>query len=416
MTNGMSRVALIGAMLRTRARPAARCLPPGLLLLVLAGCGPLARKAAVPDDLVDRAVVLGMPAIRTWSDELNPEFLDELLRAGKVEVEKLRAAGHADRLPPAEFLAISGGGANGAYGAGLLCGWTTTKSRPTFKLVTGISTGALSAPFAFLGSEYDDDLRSAYTGVTTKDILKPRSLLAGLFSDAMADNTPLRAMVKRLVSHEVMGAIAAAYREGRLLLIGTTDLDAQRGVVWNMGAIAASGHPRAPTLFHDILVASAAIPGAFPPVMLDVEVNGHAYQEMHVDGGAVSQVFVYPPSFELSSLNVKRDRRVYVIRNGRLDPQWAQVQRRTLNIATRAIDSLIQTQGFGDLYRIYLTSLRDQVDFSLAYIPSTFKEKPKEAFDPVYMKKLFELGEQNALAGTAWVKTPPGYATTTGTD
>jgi predicted acylesterase/phospholipase RssA len=185
--------------------------------------------------------------------------------------------------------------------------------------------------------------------------------------------------------------------------------------IWNMTRIAASQHPRALDLFHSLMIASAAIPGAFPPVMIDVEVGGRRYQEMHVDGGAMSQVFVYPIGLDFEALAVEHDaqrtRTLYVIRNSRLDPDWAQVERRTLSIAARAISSLIHTQGVGDLYRIFLTARRDGLDFNLAYIPPTFHRPHTEDFDPEYMRPLYALGYTMAAGGYPWEKAPPEYVT-----
>lgn len=377
--------------------------------VLLSSCAAPARRHAVPEALVDRAAVPGMSTVRTWSDELNEEFLAELMRAARCEFDQRKAAGETGPLPPAHYLAISGGGANGAYGAGLLCGWTAKGTRPEFKVVTGISTGALSAPFAFLGPKYDTQLKEVYTKTSTRDLILPRGILAALFSDALMDTTPMWRMSRKYFNKELMQEIAQEYARGRILLIGTTNLDSQRGVIWNIGAIAASGDPRALELFRQILIASAAIPAAFPPVMIDVEAEGLPYQEMHVDGGAMAQVFLYPPSFKIDSSEIQRERRVYVIRNSRLDPSWADVQRRTIKIAMRAVDSLIQSQGIGDLYRMYLTSKRDNVDFNLAFIPAEFLQKPKEGFDPVYMGQLFDLAFHAARDGNPWTTTPPGY-------
>jgi predicted acylesterase/phospholipase RssA len=380
-----------------------------MLALALGSCASPLRGPAVPRELADRATVLNMPAVRTWGNALSEPFKEEMFRAVRRELEQRR---QGDPLPPAYYLAISGGGANGAYGAGLLCGWTASGTRPEFKVVTGISTGALTAPFAFLGSAYDDKLRKVYTSVTTKQILKSRGLLAAMLDDALMDTTPLRRLLDQLVDEEMMRDIAREYGRGRLLLVGTTDLDAGRGVIWNIGAIAASGDPRSFALIRNILRASASIPAAFPPVMIDVEVDGKRYQEMHVDGGARAQVFLYPPSFQLKSeaaaQHVQRDRIGYVIRNARLDPDWASVQRRTLPIAGRAISSLIQTQGFGNLILIYMLAQRDGVDFNLAWIPETFQDIPAEEFDPVYMSKLFDIGFNAARSGYPWAKEPPG--------
>jgi hypothetical protein len=179
-----------------------------------------------------------------------------------------------------------------------------------------------------------------------------------------------------------------------------------------MTKIAASGRPEALKIFHKIMLASAAIPGAFPPAMIDVEVDGKPYQEMHVDGGAMAQVFVYPPSLKLAEQakqqGLVRERHLYVIRNARLDADWAEVDRQTLSIVGRAISSLIQTQGVGDLYKIYITAQRDGIDYNLAYIPQSFSAPHKEDFDSGYMRKLFQTGYDMAVKGYRWDKVPPG--------
>lgn len=381
-----------------------------------AACGPLQRFDAVPVEAELRAGIPNLRNIRYWGDG-DPTQLAEMAAAGSAALERekayLEASGQTGPLPPVHGLAISGGGENGAFGAGLLVGWTATGTRPQFKIVTGISTGALTAPFAFLGPAYDDELRAVYTTISAKDVLEPRGILAALFQDAMADNAPLRETVARYFDQAMLDAIAAEDRKGRILLIGTTNLDSMRPVIWSIGAIASSGHPDRLKLVQDILVASAAIPGAFPPMMIDVSVDGRSYQEMHVDGGATSQVFIYPPSLNLreadEAAGFHRERRIYVIRNARLDPNWAQVERSTMSIAGRAITALIQSQGLGDLYRIYLTFKRDEIDFNLAYIPRTFSRDLEEPFDSGYMNELFQLGYDMAVAGYPWHKAPPGF-------
>jgi hypothetical protein len=351
-----------------------------------------------------------MAGVRYRQGHFNEMLGDGVESVGR-EVAVLRASGHQGPLATANFLAISGGGEDGAFGAGLLVGWTAAGTRPEFKVVTGVSTGALTAPFAFLGPRYDDQLREVYTAISAEDVLEQRWLLAALFDDAMADNAPLRGLVRRLINQQMLEAIAVEHAKGRILLVGTTDLDARRGVIWNVGKIAASGHPKALELLQNILVASAAIPGAFPPTMIDVEIDGKRYQEMHVDGGTTAQVFMYPPSLNVRATGFQRERRVYIIRNARLDPDWSQVGRQTLSIAGRAITSLIQTQGVGDLYRIYTTAERDDVDFNLAFIPDTFTTQLKAPFDREYMKALFDVGYELAVKGYSWAKTPPGFST-----
>ncbi|MFO1372303.1 MAG: patatin-like phospholipase family protein [Candidatus Competibacteraceae bacterium] len=387
-------------------------------LLLLQGCATPSRLAAVPAPDTTRAEIPGIPNARYWVQTDIEPFIRDAIASAQRERAYLARTGHQGPLPPVNFLAVSGGGDDGAFGAGLLVGWTQAGNRPEFKGVTGVSTGALIAPFAFLGPEEDATLREVYTTIGPRNVLEPRGLLAALTSDGLADNHPLFELISRHVNAEFLARIAKEYQEkGRLLMIGTTNLDARRPVIWNMGAIAASGDPRALDLFRKIMLASAAIPGAFPPVMIDVEVGGKPYQEMHVDGGAQAQVFLYPPRmFDLiRQQGVKvtpRARSVYIIRNARLDPDWAAVERSTLTIVERAISSLIQSQGLGDLYRIYLTAQKDGLDYNLAYIGADFNAEHKEDFDTAYMRALFDYGYQLGRKGYPWQKNPPGLAVT----
>ncbi|HTY40841.1 MAG TPA: patatin-like phospholipase family protein [Thermoanaerobaculia bacterium] len=382
-------------------------------ILLAAACGSTSRAPAVPAADVPRADVVGYPNdIRYLPRDFEDvrQFQEDFVASWAKERRALGLA-PGEPLPPASYLAISGGGDNGAFGAGLLAGWTKAGDRPVFKLVTGVSTGALIAPFAFLGSEYDEKLKSLYTGISLKDVATMRFLLSALFGDAMADTTPLAHLVEKAVTAEMLGRIAEEYAKGRILLIGTTNLDARRAVIWNVTRIAASGRPDALALVHKILLASAAIPGTFPPVMIEVEEDGRRYEEMHVDGGTANQVFVYPAASDLARLSAENDatrkRTLYIIRNARLDPEWAQVDRRTLPIAMRAITCLIQYQGIGDLYRIYTITRRDHVDYRLAYIPATFMTPHTTDFDTAYMKSLYGLAFQMAAEGHEWETHPP---------
>ena len=384
-----------------------------ITLVLVQGCTKLTRRAAVPVALQTQAQVPGLSGVRFRVGTENSELVNEGLASIKREQAYLALKGHTGPLPPAMFLAISGGGDNGAFAAGLLNGWTAAGNRPQFKLVTGISTGALIAPFAFLGSAYDAKLKEFYTTISAKDVMEKRNILAAVTSDAMADNLPLWEQLEKHINRQLLDAIAVEYDKGRLLLVATADLDARNAIIWNMTKIAASRDPKALKLFRAIIIASAAIPGLFPPVMIDVEANGQRHQEMHVDGGTMAQVFVYPPSMKLREIGrearIERKRRLYIIRNSRLDPDWASVERKTISIAQRAISSLIQTQGIGDLYRIYLIAQRDDVDYNLAYIPSSFNVPKKEDFDTEYMQQLFGVGYEMAAKGYPWQKMPPGY-------
>ncbi len=371
------------------------------------------RLPAVPAEQTTKAMVPGIPGARYWVGENIEPFVRDVVEARKREMEAWANAGNSGELPPLDLLAVSGGGDNGAFGAGLLCGWTAAGNRPQFKGVTGISTGALIAPFAFLGSDYDNVLRQVYTSVRGSDIALKRNILAAIDSDGMADNRPLWGLISKFVNQDLLDKIAQEHAKGRILLIGTTNLDARQPVMWNMGIIAASKAPRALDLFRSILLASAAIPGAFPPSMIRVEVDGKPYDEMHVDGGASTQVFLYPPSMKTiaGSLGetMARTGHVYIIRNSQLGSSWNPVERRTIKIAGRAIDSLIYTQGLGDLYRIYATTQLDGLDFNLAFIGRdfTFADK-KEEFDTPFMVALFDYGFNLAKAGYPWKHAPPG--------
>jgi predicted acylesterase/phospholipase RssA len=385
------------------------------LAVALTACAMPFRHPAVPVSLTDRATVLGgVPNARYFADTQVPEMTQEAYAALARERAQLALATAADALPPANFLAISGGGDNGAFGAGLLVGWTERGDRPAFKLVTGVSTGALIAPFAFLGPSYDSVLREIYTDVQQNDIFKSRYLLMALFNDALSDTSPLFGLISRYVNDRMLAEIAGEYAKGRLLLIGTTNLDAERPIIWNIGAIAASGRPGAVDLLRRILLASAAIPAAFPPVLIDVEADGKLYQEMHVDGGAIAQTFLYPPALtagvDLTRGPLARERHAYVIRNARLDPEWALVDRRVFSIAGRAVTTMLHFSGQNDMYRLQTIAARDGVDFNLAYIGKDFNLEHLADFDQVYMRALFEYGKEEMRRGTAWHKSSPLFA------
>ncbi|MBW6398013.1 patatin-like phospholipase family protein [Roseomonas sp. HJA6] len=381
---------------------------------LLASCALPVRGPAVPRGRMTEATVIGLPNERfSLFSRAGLQGLEAEFQAAAERMRQRLNLGPTAPLPPVNLLAISGGGENGAFGAGLLCGWTEAGNRPEFNLVTGVSTGALTAPFAFLGSAYDAQLRSVYTQLTLAEVARSRGLLQAVFADGLADNTPLFHTISRYMTAEMLAAIAEAYRGGRLMLIGTTQLDAQLPVIWNMGAIAASGHPRALDLARRILLASAAIPGAFSPVMIDVTLDGEARQEMHVDGGAFAQAFLYPASLgagrqqRIRRGTAARDVEAYVIRNARLDPDWADVERRTLGIAGRAIATMIAASGYNDVLRIYANTQRDGIGFHLAFIGTDFDMELPAPFDQGYMRALFDYGFQRARRGYPWASRPP---------
>ena len=381
-----------------------------VLLLVLSGCASVLPRNTVPLEAVGTAQIEGIPDARFWGDDISPHLKYEM---DNLTPEEIRSGFPALYGQPHNYLAISGGGANGAFGAGVLGGWSATGNRPEFQMVTGISTGALIAPFAFLGSDYDHVLKEVYTTISTKDIVEKRPLLSLLTGDAAADTTPLQGLLKKYVNNEVIAAIGVEHRRGRGLYVGTTDLDYMRPMIWDIGAIAASGQPGAAKLVRKILLASASIPGAMPPVRIDVMVNGKTYDEMHVDGGTAAQVFVYPSSTDWSQvlklLDVQGETTAYVIRNSRFKTSYKVVEPKVTPIAGRSISSLIRTQGIGDLYMIYMLTQRDGIDYQLAYIPDEFERQAEEPFDMDYMNELYELGYQMAVKGYPWIDEPPGW-------
>lgn len=378
--------------------------------LALAGCSSVLPRNPVPFDSVETAQIEGIPNARFWGDELSPHLKWEM---DNLTPEEIRTGFPALYGQPHNYLAISGGGARGAFGAGLLGGWTKAGNRPEFQMVTGISTGALIAPFAYLGSDYDHILKTVYTSISTKNILEKRSFFSLLTADAVADTTPLKDLLKKYVNNEVIAAIAVEHRRGRGLYIGTTDLDYMRPVIWDIGAIAASGKPGASALVRKILLASASIPAGMPPVRINVTANGRIYEEMHVDGGVAAQVFVYPTTTDwkrvMQLLDVSGETTAYVIRNSRLKPHHEVVEPKVQPIAGRSISSLIRTQGIGDLYMIYMLTQRDGIGYQLASIPDEFERRPEEPFDMDYMNELYELGYQMALKGYPWTDEPPGW-------
>lgn len=388
---------------------------------LLGACNAPERLASLPARLQGQASFHGMPA----GTRIVLDGSDDVLLTRVVSDALDRELAYAARegrkdVGPANFLAISGGGASGSYGAGLLVAWSELGTRPEFKVVTGVSTGALTAPFAFLGERYDRQLEHFYTDISTSDIMVSRGLLVGLMSDSFYDSAPLLQTIRNVLTPEFVAAIASEYSDkGRLLIVATTNLDIQAGILWNLGGIAASGHPRRAELMARILLASASIPGVFPPVMIDLEAAGERFQEMNVDGGTVAQVVLYPPSISRTVGPVfedrrrrtflDRQRRLYVIRNSRPGGDFETVDRSTLKIVERALATLISTQGVGDLYQLYLLAQRDGIDYNVAYIPQSFTGKPREPFDQLYMRNLYQVGRETMLKGAPWHKYPPGF-------
>lgn len=391
-------------------------MPRIILLIALAlsfsGCATTLR-TAVPAQLTEKAVVVGLDdkRIRFWGDE-PPKNLARAAREMRLQRAAAQRRGLL-RVTPGNrdsLLAISGGGADGAFGAGFLNGWTTTGRRPEFLVVTGVSTGALMAPFAFLGPKYDATLRKFYTQYSTKDIITPMVLAGLLGGTSLASSEPLAELIAKYMTRSVMREIAAEHQKGRRLLIGTTNLDAQRPVIWNLGEIASVGTNEALRLMRQVLLASASIPGLFPPVLINVHAGGKVLQEMHVDGGTTDNAIMLPSQTNLRGIEPLARRRrtnLYVIVNLDLDPEWQAVKSSAFAIAGRSISTLIKEKTVGDLYKLYAFSQRNHVRFKLATVPGSFDMKQKEPFDRAYMTALFKVGEALGRKGYRWAGAPP---------
>jgi len=342
------------------------------------------------------AAIPGIPGARIWADD------PAVVTVRRSVVSRVTA-----KQPI--VLALSGGGADGAFGAGLLAGWSARGTRPQFTLVTGASAGALIAPFAFLGPAYDDTLRSVFSTGEMANLLQPEGL-AGLFvGTGLFKSKPLQDLIARHVDAPMLAAIAREYQAGRRLYVVTTNLDAQRTTIWDMGKIAASGDPGALDLFRNVLTASASIPGVFSPVLIDVEANGRRFAEMHVDGGVTTNVLILPEAILMSGTPVfPPDARpkVYVVMNSRLAPDFEVVKASTLQTVIRSFETSVRANTRNTLLASYQFAKGRNWDFNLASIDSNYPKSDTIGFDLAYMQQLFDYGYQRARAGILWQSTP----------
>ncbi|MBR1002077.1 MULTISPECIES: patatin-like phospholipase family protein [Bradyrhizobium] len=306
------------------------------------------------------------------------------------------------------YLALSGGGADGAYGVGVLSGWTAARTRPTFSVVSGVSTGGLIAPFAFLGSQYDDTLREVYTSGIAESLLNDPSIMRVLFGSGLFGNTRLRELVARYVGPEIMAQVARENAKGRKLLVVTTDLDTQRTAIWDMGKIAAVGTPETLKLFRDVMAASASIPLVFPPIMIDAEGEGRRFQEMHVDGGVTAPVLTLPEAL-LSQDRLPGNARmnIYILVNKKIEPNFELVSNSTIDVASRSLSSITQSQTRSIIFSTYDFAKRNRLGFHLSYIARDYPAPPSEGFDTAYMRALYQYGYEKAASGQAWTSKLP---------
>lgn len=326
-----------------------------------------------------------------------------------------------DGIREYNLLALSGGGSNGAFGAGVLCGWTKAGNRPDFKVVTGVSAGALQATAAFLGAEYDEILKEINTEYSTEDIYTKRNPLQVIAGDAVYDTTPLKEMIDHYINRKILDAVAARHNSGRRLFIGTTNMDTQEFVIWDMGKIASSEDRNSLELYRKVLLASASVPVVFPPVYFEVESNGKIYHEMHCDGGAFAQVFFrgFLLNFDEALDEYEQDPSkfkisLYVINNGIsfTGRQRHEVKPRTAQIAGTTIRGLFNITIASSLYRMYVLASRNDVSFNIAAIEedSDLLMEPL-IFDKEKQQKLFDYGFIQAEKGYEWLNIPPGIDT-----
>lgn len=380
-----------------RGLPGHRGLIVAALSLALAACAGGGRQAFDIQDRRDAAPMgLTAPAempIRFYvDDDTRVEFFEERLREGL----RVGPDGHLD------LLAVSGGGANGAFTAGVMAGWTESGERPDFEIVTGVSTGALAAPFIFLGPEWDDELTEAYVGGAASTLLQPQGLGA-LFGSGVYRAEPLRALIERYVDMAMLEAVAAEARKGRVLLVATTDLDSQRGVSWDMGAIALQGGPEALELFRTVLQASASIPGAFPPVRIRSVAGGRAFEEMHVDGGVTVPFLGLPENLWTYQDTTRglRGARMYVIVNGRVSPSFEVTTDSLGSVLGRSLDTMLRASMLSTLAGNRAFADRNGLVFRWAALPDDSTAGALD-FRPESMRAVYEVGRAGARTGAIW--------------
>ena len=315
-------------------------------------------------------------------------------------VGRLRAAAGGNTL---NILALSGGGAGGAFGAGALVGLSRCGERPRFDVVTGVSAGALIAPFAFLGPDWDGELEEAFLGGRAEHLLQPRGV-DFLFRPGYFKGKPLVQLVNHFATERLVEEVARQAAQGRLLLVATTDLDKEEAVIWDLGAVAAQGGERALSLFRAVLTASASIPGLFPPVLIPVEGEGRQFEEMHVDGGTTLPLFVAPELAEAGPPLAKglEGASIYVLVNGHLSTYPETTRIRPVPVLSRSLSAALTHSSRKALALTAVIAERHGMPLRFSYIPVTYPYQGSLDFKPSSMRALFEYGVGCAEAGVLW--------------
>lgn len=388
-------------------------------MFLIQGCASTRSRNAVPIDFVGKVNIPEMPDIRSDMGDPDPMVMRQSLIDSFKQEDKDDYPVDALGAKIYPVLAVSAGGPNGAYGAGFLKGWSKQGTRPLFKIITGVSSGAFIALYVFLGKDYDEQLEKFFTTMSTRDIMKLNNIFSILFGGSLMSPAPLVKKISDIVDEKLIAKVAREHRRGRRLFIGTVNLDAQEFVVWDMGLLACKGGPDAVKMFRKILMASSSMPMMFPPVYFKViSATGKLYDEMHVDGGAMREVFsidrlIKNMEGEIAGFGIDPSKyrpQIYVLSTGYMSPVRQQVKDNLIEIGVRSLETLKTEAYNGDIYRLYAFAKRRGLDFNLAYIPEDFKPNPKEYFDTKEMQRLFKRGYDDALNGYQWHKTPPGYA------
>jgi predicted acylesterase/phospholipase RssA len=380
------------AFARPILRSAARII---LLCSAIGACA--TPRAQFTADQAEKAYPAGYPHVRAFAD--SPVLGSLAAAPAKLEAQNEFV-----------FLALSGGGADGAFGAGILSGWSDARHRPEFTVVSGTSTGALMAPFAFLGPEYDHVLKEIYTAGHAEQFVKAANVSNVIFGAGLISAGSAHSIIAHFIDRPLLDKIAREHRKGRRLYVVTTNLDAQRPVLWDMGAIASSDRADAETVFGQVLTASASFPGVFSPVLINVEADGHRFAEMHVDGETTDPMFVAPERI-LKSLKATTSaaahKSIYMLVNTKLEASFEVTENTPLQVPSRAVFTLTKTERRNSVLAAYEFARRNNFKFNLAYLPRDIPDKGSVEFDGGYMRSLFEYGYQLGRSGLAWHSSPP---------
>jgi len=365
--------------------------------VLMSGCASAPRMAFTEAEEM-AAQPTGTPGIRYWAD---------------APVGAFQGARHVVAEPgrPFVYLALSGGGGGGAYGAGLLNGWTQSGTRPQFTMVSGVSTGALIAPFAFLGPDYDATLKQMYTSGDAARLIGHPNIFGPIFGPALFGRAKLINLVDRYLSADLLAAIAREDHKGRRLEVVTTNLDAQRAVIWDMGAIADIGGPKALKLFREVLAASASVPVIFAPQLIEVEANGRTFQELHADGTVSAPIYTLPDAILFGGKTIVAGAPppdanapvLFVIVNGRLDPGFKVLPNKAVAIAAQSFVTMNRVGAKAVLAQTYDAAKREGFAFHLSYVGPDLAERGGSGFETDAMRELYGYGYDKARSGSFWV-------------